>query len=69
MGRVLGACLINHACKDRVWIEEQVPWRVVLSDLPLVHDQDPVIVNDGVDAVGDRDYGRGCKIVSNRPLD
>ena len=69
MSRVLGAGFGDHMRKDRIRGAEQVARGIVLSDLSLVHDQDTIVINDGVDTMGDRHHGRVSEIDSDRFLD
>lgn len=69
MSRVLGAGFGDHMRKDRIRVVEQVARGIVLSDLSLAHDQDTIVINDGVDTMGDRHHGRVSEIDSDRLLD
>ena len=55
---LMSVCSTPHTVKYRIRVCQQISGRVELRDVPLVQDQYSVVVNDGLQAVGDRQDSR-----------
>lgn len=61
-------CIFNHRIEYRILIFQKFVGGVELSDDALVHDDDPVVVQDGVQPVGDGQHGAALELLADRTL-
>mmetsp|Transcript_9688 Transcript_9688/g.24848 ORF Transcript_9688/g.24848 Transcript_9688/m.24848 type:complete len:296 (-) Transcript_9688:710-1597(-) len=69
LGLAVGASRADEGCEEGVVVLQQVVGRVVLSDGTAVHDGDAVVVDDGVEAVGDGEDGARVELRADGRLD